>query len=87
MIEEEFDLVVLSVGMVPSPSNALVAETMGVKLNQHGYFFAEGKQARALESKGLVFAGACTGPKDIEESSMEGTVAAGKIIRYLEGAQ
>jgi heterodisulfide reductase subunit A len=87
VIEEEFDMVVLSVGMVPSPSNALVAETMGVKLNQHGYFFAEGKQARAWESKGLVFAGACTGPKDIEECSMEGAVAAGKVIRYLEGLQ
>jgi heterodisulfide reductase subunit A len=85
VMEEEFDLVVLSVGMVPSPSNTTVAETMGVRLNQHGYFFTEGKQARALESRGLVFAGACTGPKDIEESSMEGTVAAGKIIRYLEG--
>ena len=82
---EEFDLVVLSVGMRPSISNNLVAEVMGIKLNPHGFFFSEGKQARALEARGLVFAGACTGPKDIEESAMDGVVAAAKVVRYLEG--
>ena len=82
---EEFDLVVLSVGMGPSTSNQFLAEAMGIKLNPHGHFFSEGKQARALEAKGLVFAGACTGPKDIEESAMEGVVAAAKVVRYLEG--
>jgi heterodisulfide reductase subunit A-like polyferredoxin len=34
-----------------------------------------------------VFAGACTGPKDIEESDMEGVVAAAKVVRYLEGSE
>jgi heterodisulfide reductase subunit A len=87
VITEEFDLVVLSVGMGPSTSNDFLAEAMGIKLNPHGHFFNEGKQARALEAKGLVFAGACTGPKDIEESAMEGVVAAAKVARYLEGSE
>ncbi len=87
VMTEEFDLVVLSVGMGPSTSNNFLAEAMGIKLNPHGHFFSEGKQARALEAKGLVFAGACTGPKDIEESAMEGVVAAAKVVRYLEGSE
>jgi len=83
--EEPFDLVVLSLGLRPSKDNAEIADILGVKLNPHGFFFGDGKQVRALESKGVFFAGACTGPKDIEESSMEGAIAASKMFRYLEG--
>ncbi|QLH74606.1 MAG: CoB--CoM heterodisulfide reductase iron-sulfur subunit A family protein [Methanomassiliicoccales archaeon] len=85
VVEEAFDLVVLSVGMRPSPHNEEIAETIGAKLNPHGFFFSEGRQARTLEEKGVVFAGTCAGPKDIEESSMEGAVAAAKVKKYLEG--
>ena len=87
VIEEGFDLVVLSLGLRPSPDNRTISDMLGAKLNPHGFFFSEGKMVGALESKGVFFAGACAGPKDIEESAMDGTVAAMKAARYLEGGR
>ncbi|HSV42725.1 MAG TPA: FAD-dependent oxidoreductase [Methanomassiliicoccales archaeon] len=83
--EEQFDLIILSVGMWPSPDNQELADLMGIKLNPHGFFFGEGKAVRSLEAKGIFFAGACTGPKDIEESAMEGAATAAKAVRYIGG--
>lgn len=85
IIDEGFDLVVLSLGLRPGPDNGTLSDMLGAKLNPNGFFFSEGKMVSALESKGVFFAGACAGPKDIEESAMEGTVAAMKATRYLEG--
>jgi heterodisulfide reductase subunit A2 len=85
--EGTFDLVVLSLGLRPSKDSAEIADMFGAKLNPHGFFFGEGKQVRMFESKGVFFAGTCTGPKDIEESSMDGAIAASKMFRYLEGIE
>jgi heterodisulfide reductase subunit A-like polyferredoxin len=85
--EEAFDLVVLSLGLRPSNDSSEIAGMFGARLNPHGFFFGEGKQVRMFESKGVFFAGTCTGPKDIEESSMDGAIAASKIFRYLEAAE
>jgi heterodisulfide reductase subunit A-like polyferredoxin len=85
--EDAFDLVVLSLGLRPTKDNEDIAGMFGARLNPHGFFFGEGKQVRMFEAKGVFFAGACTGPKDIEESSMDGAVAASKIFRYLEGSE
>lgn len=85
--DEPYDLVILSVGMGPSPQNKELASVFGARLNPYGFFFGTGKAARSLEERGLFFAGACTGPKDIEEATMDGAVAAAKAFRFLEGKE
>jgi heterodisulfide reductase subunit A len=87
VMDEPFDLVILSVGMAPSPQNKELASVFGARLNPHGFFFGEGKAARSLEERGLFFTGACTGPKDIEEATMDGAVAAAKALRFLEAQE
>jgi heterodisulfide reductase subunit A-like polyferredoxin len=84
--ESAFDLVILSLGLRPNPDNALMADMLGARLNPHGFFFGEGKMVNALEAKGIFFSGACAGPKDIEESAMDGASAALKAARYLEAS-
>ncbi|HEY3421386.1 MAG TPA: FAD-dependent oxidoreductase [Methanomassiliicoccales archaeon] len=83
--EKEFDLVILSIGLLPSASGPDIASSLGVRLSPHGFFMSEGNPGRMTDAKGLFFCGSCSGPKDIEECVMDGSIAAGKASAYLEG--
>jgi heterodisulfide reductase subunit A2 len=83
--EKEFDLVILSVGLMPPVAGREIANSLGVRLSPQGFFMSEGNPGRMTDAKGLFFCGSCAGPKDIEECVMDGTIAAGKASTYLEG--
>jgi heterodisulfide reductase subunit A len=83
--EKEFDLVILSIGLMPPASGRDIANSFGVRLSPQGFFMSEGNPGRMADAKGLFFCGSCAGPKDIEECVMDGTIAAGKASAYLEG--
>jgi len=74
--EEEFDLVVLSVGMVPPSGVEKLADKLSVELNQHR--FCETNIYNPIETTrpGVFVSGAFQSPKDIPESVMTGTGAA-----------
>jgi heterodisulfide reductase subunit A len=74
--EESFDIVMLSVGMVPRADNPRLAEAFGIGVDEHGFLISE------LED--VIVAGTCGGPKDLKESIEEGTAAAGRAARFLE---
>jgi heterodisulfide reductase subunit A len=64
--EEEFDLVVLSVGMRPAEGTARLAETLGVPLDERGFVGLKGATAFPdLQRPGIYVVGACESPKDI----------------------
>ncbi len=85
--EEEFDLVVLSVGLRPSQVTRSMANRLGVELNEFG--FAEGKTyGPAQTSKpGVFVAGAFSEPKDIPESVIEASCAAAQASALLGTAR
>ena len=83
--EKEFDLVILSIGLMPSGSGREIAGSLGVRQSPQGYFMSEGNPGRMTDAKGLFFCGSCAGPKDIEECVMDGAIAAAKANTYLEG--
>jgi heterodisulfide reductase subunit A len=83
--EKEFDLVILSIGLMPPASGRDIANSLGVRLSPQGFFMSEGNPGRMTDAKGLFFCGSCAGPKDIEECIMDGTIAAAKASVYLEG--
>jgi heterodisulfide reductase subunit A len=85
VMEKEFDLVVLSIGLMPPSSGKDIANSLGVRLSPQGFFMSEGNPGRVTDAKGLFFCGSCAGPKDIEECVMDGSIAAGKARIYLEG--
>lgn len=74
--EESFDMVILTVGMLP-PSGERLARMFGVDLDEHGFFPAERDNVLAV--------GYCAGPKDILESIREGIAAAGRAASMLGG--
>ena len=86
VVKEDFDLVILSIGMEPRDDASLIAETLGLNQNEHGFFESiHPDQTTLTGRKGLFMAGACVSPKTIAASILEAEKAAGNILKYLGG--
>lgn len=85
--EEEFDLVVLSVGLKPNAATVEMAGRLGVELNEYG--FAEAPLYHPTESNraGIYIAGAFSEPKDIPETVIEASCAAAQASALLASAR
>jgi heterodisulfide reductase subunit A-like polyferredoxin len=80
---ETFDLVVLSVGMEVSAQAANLAQTLGVDLNGHNFVATAPSAPVAASRPGVFVCGAMQGPKDIPESVMQASAAAGAVSSFL----
>jgi heterodisulfide reductase subunit A-like polyferredoxin len=75
-VTEEFDLVVLSIGLQPSASTGELAEKLGIARDRFG-FCQTGELAPNITSQdGIYVAGAFDAPMDIPESVMNASSAA-----------
>jgi heterodisulfide reductase subunit A len=86
--EEEFDMVVLSVGLVPPDNLNQFADVFGIELNAHG--FCKTSPVNPLETTrpGIFVSGAFQGPMDIPESVFTASGAGslcGEILSYRRG--
>jgi heterodisulfide reductase subunit A-like polyferredoxin len=77
IVEEEFDLVVLSVGMVPSKETVEMAKRMGIEVDGHGFCKTKPFEPTSTSKPGVYVCGVFQGPKDIPEtvSQASGAVA------------
>lgn len=82
MQEEEFDLVVLSVGLRPAAGARQLAETLGVELDGSG-FCRPGLFPGTTSRDGIYVAGVFAGPRDIPETVIDGSAAAGYVSGLL----
>jgi heterodisulfide reductase subunit A-like polyferredoxin len=80
---EVFDLVVLSVGMEVSEAAKRLAATLGVALNRHDFVDTAPDAPVAASTPGIYVCGAMQGPKDIPESVMQASAAAGAVSASL----
>jgi len=80
---EEFDMVVLSIGMRPPKDAEKLAEALGIKLNR--YKFCETNVFSPIEASkpGIYVCGAFAAPKDIPESVAQASGAAAKAMSLL----
>jgi len=74
--EEEFNLVVLSVGMRPPKHAEELAKIIGVKLNKHNFCSTSTFSPLETSRYGIYVCGAFAGPKDIPESVAQASGAA-----------
>jgi len=86
-VEEEFDMVILSLGLEPSGSLAGQAERLGVGLNRWG--FADTRELCPLDASrpGVFVGGAFQEPKDIPDTVMQASAAAGRAMALLAPAR
>jgi len=80
---EEFDLVVLSVGMVPPKNVEELAEALGIQLNDHKFCATKTFSPVETSKPGIYVCGAFTGPKDISETIAQANAAAEKAASSL----
>ncbi len=86
--EEEFDMVVLSVGLAPPANVKKFADAFGIELTPHG--FCKTNPVNPLETTrpGIFVSGAFQGPMDIPESVSSASGAGslcGEILSYRRG--
>jgi heterodisulfide reductase subunit A len=73
---EDYDMVVLSVGMEPSDSAVEVAQKLGVELNRYNFVRTADVRPVATSRPGIYVAGVIQGCKDIPQSVVEASAAA-----------
>ncbi|MBI2832603.1 MAG: FAD-dependent oxidoreductase [Chloroflexi bacterium] len=75
-VQEEFDMMVLSIGLVPSSSAYELAKKLGVELDRFGFCKTEELKPNVTSQEGIYVAGAFDAPMDIPESVMSASSAA-----------
>ena len=83
MREQEFDLIVLSVGMEPAASAAECAKRMGIELNEHGFCATDRLSPLTTSRDGIFVGGAFQEPKDIPETVTQASGAASMAMELL----
>jgi heterodisulfide reductase subunit A len=86
--EEEFDLVVLSIGLNPPADYAALAKTYGIELNSHGFCKTDPANPMQTSRPGIFVSGAFQGPIDIPESVFSASGASsqcGELLDYRRG--
>ncbi|MFZ5447800.1 MAG: FAD-dependent oxidoreductase [Thermodesulfobacteriota bacterium] len=80
---EEFDLVVLSVGLGISPEIATIAKKLRIEISEHNFVETSCCTPVATSQPGIFACGVFTGPKDIPDSVMQGSAAAAAAASKL----
>ncbi|MGA7079610.1 MAG: FAD-dependent oxidoreductase [Terriglobales bacterium] len=86
-LSEEYDIVVLSVGMQPPKDVKLLAERCGIALNQFNFCGTSAFTPVETSREGIYVAGPFAEPKDIPETVMQASAAATKVLSLLRDAR
>ena len=87
VIQKEFDMVVLSIGVVPSAGISEISKILDVPIDRYGFFEEDDIKTNPIASKveGIFVAGAALGPKDIPDSVAGASAAAIKAVTFVRG--
>ncbi len=82
LAQRRLGMLVLSVGQTPSPHFKQLAECVGVRLSENG--FCEIHELTPVETNkpGVFVCGSASGPKDITDSMIRASAAAGRAARF-----
>jgi heterodisulfide reductase subunit A2 len=82
-IEEAFDIVVLSVGLVTTSDGIEMAHKLGVDLDHYNFASTKSFEPVNTSKPGIYVCGAFEAPKDIPSSVVDSSAAAGVVGSYL----
>jgi heterodisulfide reductase subunit A-like polyferredoxin len=82
-LTDQYDLVVLSVGMQPPELARKLNSNFGIKLNEHGFCWTDSFKPVESNKEGIFVCGPFTEPKDIPETVMQAGGAASKVLSLL----
>jgi len=85
--EEDFDMVVLSVGLAPLAGAADLAQKLGLDLEEHQYAMTSSFSPVSTTREGIYVCGGFQAPKDIPQSVMEASASAAASTEVLAEAR
>ena len=83
MVSEEFDLVVLSVGLEPTRSHEEIAKIFGIDLNDYGFAKTSTFSPLQTSKPGIFVSGVFSGPKDVPETVAQASAVAAEASSLL----
>ena len=83
----EYDLVVLSTGLLPPKSSRRLAEGLGIELNEFSFCRTSAFTPAQSSREGVYVAGPFAEPKDIPETVVHASAAAAKALSLLREAK
>ena len=84
LVDEAFDIVVLSIGIMPGLSNASLADLLKIDLDEYGFFAcSDPLDGTPTSQKGVFLAGTAQAPKNIADSMAQAGQAAYRVAQYL----
>ncbi|MEM2386975.1 MAG: CoB--CoM heterodisulfide reductase iron-sulfur subunit A family protein [Candidatus Bathyarchaeia archaeon] len=89
MVETEVDLVVLSIGLIPSKATKVLSEILGLSLGPDKFFKEAHPKLRPVDTlvDGIFIAGAAQGPKDIPDSVAQASATAQKASILMSAGE
>jgi heterodisulfide reductase subunit A len=83
--EREFDLIVLSTGLIPSEGSGKIGKILGLPLSPDGFFMEAHPKLRPVDTAtdGIYLAGCAQGPKDIPDSVAQAKAAASSAAAVM----
>ena len=84
---EEYDMAILSTGVIPTESAQEIQDVFDVRFNKHGFCRTTGFGPIDSSREGVFVCGPFTEPKDIPETVMEASSAASRAMVYLAEAR
>lgn len=84
-IEGIFDLVVLSLGIVPHPTTQDLAKKLGIHIGSDGFFLERHYKLMPVDSQreGVYICGCALSPKDVREATLEAMATASRAATFL----
>lgn len=87
VIEEEFDLVVLAVGLTAPASIAGLSKKLGIALDKYNFIKTDGINYNATNKPGIYVCGTLREPQDIAESVASGSASANLASALLTSSR
>jgi heterodisulfide reductase subunit A2 len=84
---EEFDMVVLAIGMQPPKGVEELAKNLGIKLNKYNFCETQTFSPMDTSKPGIFVCGAFSAPKDIPESVAQASGAAARAMGIIADAR
>jgi heterodisulfide reductase subunit A len=83
--ELQADLVILCPALIPRKENLVLAEFLGLELNEYNFFQTKDQLLNSVQTKvpGVFVCGYCQAPKDISESVTQASAAAARAAEVV----
>jgi heterodisulfide reductase subunit A len=89
VVQQEFDMVVLSVGVIPRHDSALVKKLLSLSTTGDGFYMEAHPKLKPVDtpSRGVYICGCAESPKDVKDSVTQASAAAARAMTLLNAGE